>query len=117
MLMGIYDTSWGTMRSFLSKREVKDEIVNFNVYKITRESRHVGVNSATTLISVAETVSASCWRRTASPSSPPTPSEPVRPASLLQHGCLPMFRFVPSPCCFTGDGGIVLDCGREDRST
>ena len=39
MLMGIYDTSWGAMRSFLSKREVKDEIINFNVKKITPESR------------------------------------------------------------------------------
>ena len=41
MLMGIYDTSWATMRSFLSKREVKDEIITFDVRKINKDSRYV----------------------------------------------------------------------------
>jgi dynein heavy chain 2 len=38
-LMGIYDTSWNSMKSFLAKRGVKDEIINFDARKITGELR------------------------------------------------------------------------------
>ncbi|EGD76743.1 dynein heavy chain isotype 1B [Salpingoeca rosetta] len=39
MLMGIYDTSWKSMKSFLAKRGVKDEIINFDQRKITPSIR------------------------------------------------------------------------------
>ena len=39
MLMGIFDTSWQSMRSFLAKRGVQDEIVNFDQRKITSQVR------------------------------------------------------------------------------
>ena len=39
MLMGIYDTSWKSMKSFLAKRGVKDEIINFDQRKITADVR------------------------------------------------------------------------------
>eukprot|EP00118_Oscarella_pearsei_P021037 m.233847 g.233847 ORF g.233847 m.233847 type:complete len:1441 (+) comp40100_c0_seq20:9031-13353(+) len=38
-LMGIYDTSWNSMKSFLAKRGVKDEIINFDVRNVTGELR------------------------------------------------------------------------------
>ena len=38
-IMGIYDTSFSNMRTFLGRREVKDDIINFDVRKITPEIR------------------------------------------------------------------------------
>lgn len=38
-LMGVNDTSWVSMKSFLSRRGVKDEIMNFESRKITPEMR------------------------------------------------------------------------------
>ena len=38
-IMGIFDTSWGSMRSFLARREVKEEIQSFDARKITPEIR------------------------------------------------------------------------------
>lgn len=38
-LMGVNDTSWISMKSFLARRGVKDEIMNFNARKITPEMR------------------------------------------------------------------------------
>ncbi|XP_065833043.1 cytoplasmic dynein 2 heavy chain 1-like isoform X2 [Oscarella lobularis] len=38
-LMGIYDTSWNSMKSFLAKRGVKEEIINFDVRNVTPELR------------------------------------------------------------------------------
>ncbi|XP_015793625.1 cytoplasmic dynein 2 heavy chain 1-like [Tetranychus urticae] len=38
-LMGVSDTSWVSMKSFLSRRGVKDEIINFDARKITPEIR------------------------------------------------------------------------------
>ncbi|CAB3978327.1 cytoplasmic dynein 2 heavy chain 1-like [Paramuricea clavata] len=38
-LMGIFDTSWVSMKSFLAKRGVKDEICSFDARKITPEIR------------------------------------------------------------------------------
>ncbi|XP_023209639.1 cytoplasmic dynein 2 heavy chain 1-like, partial [Centruroides sculpturatus] len=39
-LMGIFDTSWVSMKSFLSKRGVKEEIISFDARKITPEIRY-----------------------------------------------------------------------------
>ncbi|RKP18729.1 hypothetical protein ROZALSC1DRAFT_29608, partial [Rozella allomycis CSF55] len=39
MLMGIYDTSWTSMKSFLGKKTVKDEIINFDARNINKETR------------------------------------------------------------------------------
>jgi dynein heavy chain 2 len=39
ILMGIFDTSWVSMRSFLAKRTVKDEIIHFDARKISPEIR------------------------------------------------------------------------------
>ncbi|XP_064481252.1 cytoplasmic dynein 2 heavy chain 1-like [Ornithodoros turicata] len=36
-LMGIFDTSWVSMKSFLAKRGVKEEITNFDAHSITPE--------------------------------------------------------------------------------
>lgn len=36
-IMGIYDTSFSNMRTFLGRREVKDDIINFDARKITPE--------------------------------------------------------------------------------
>ncbi|XP_077984893.1 cytoplasmic dynein 2 heavy chain 1-like [Glandiceps talaboti] len=38
-LMGILDTSWNSMRSFLAKRGVKEEISSFDARKVTRDIR------------------------------------------------------------------------------
>ncbi|XP_053561557.1 cytoplasmic dynein 2 heavy chain 1 [Bombina bombina] len=38
-LMGIFDTSWVSMKSFLAKRGVREEIVTFDVRNITNEIR------------------------------------------------------------------------------
>lgn len=38
-LMGIHDSSWVSMRSFLAKRGIKEEIINFDARKITPEVR------------------------------------------------------------------------------
>ncbi|RWS13790.1 hypothetical protein B4U79_14531 [Dinothrombium tinctorium] len=38
-LMGVNDTSWVSMKSFLSRRGVKEEIMNFDARKITPEMR------------------------------------------------------------------------------
>lgn len=38
-LMGIFDTSWVSMKSFLAKRGVKEEICGFDARKITPEIR------------------------------------------------------------------------------
>lgn len=38
-LMGVNDTSWISMKSFLARRGVKDEIMNFDARKITPEMR------------------------------------------------------------------------------
>ncbi|EDO38992.1 predicted protein [Nematostella vectensis] len=38
-LMGIFDTSWVSMKSFLAKRGVKDEICSFDARKITPDIR------------------------------------------------------------------------------
>ncbi|XP_075054902.1 cytoplasmic dynein 2 heavy chain 1 [Mixophyes fleayi] len=38
-LMGIFDTSWVSMKSFLAKRGVREEIVTFDVRNITKEIR------------------------------------------------------------------------------
>ena len=35
MLMGIYDTSWNSMKTFLGQRNVKDQILNFDAHNIT----------------------------------------------------------------------------------
>ena len=39
-LMGIFDTSWVSMRSFLAKRGVKEEIISFDARKIAPEIRN-----------------------------------------------------------------------------
>uniref|UniRef100_T1IHY1 Cytoplasmic dynein 2 heavy chain 1 n=1 Tax=Strigamia maritima TaxID=126957 RepID=T1IHY1_STRMM len=36
-LMGIFDTSWNNMKSFLAKRGVKEEITSFDAHRITHE--------------------------------------------------------------------------------
>ena len=38
-IMGVFDTSWGSMRSFLARRGVKEEIQNFDARKINPEIR------------------------------------------------------------------------------
>uniref|UniRef100_A0A6P6XQE3 Dynein heavy chain, cytoplasmic n=1 Tax=Dermatophagoides pteronyssinus TaxID=6956 RepID=A0A6P6XQE3_DERPT len=38
-LMGVNDTSWVSMKTFLSKRGVKEDIMNFDCHKITPEIR------------------------------------------------------------------------------
>ena len=38
-LMGILDTSWASMRAFLGKRGVKEDIIDFNPRNITPENR------------------------------------------------------------------------------
>eukprot|EP01062_Namystynia_karyoxenos_P045109 TRINITY_DN3342_c0_g5_i1.p1 TRINITY_DN3342_c0_g5~~TRINITY_DN3342_c0_g5_i1.p1 ORF type:complete len:4328 (+),score=2117.78 TRINITY_DN3342_c0_g5_i1:233-13216(+) len=38
-LMGIYDTSWGSMRKFLGQRGVKERILKFDAQEITSEVR------------------------------------------------------------------------------
>ena len=38
-IMGVYDTSWGSMRSFLAQRGVKEDIQNFDARSITSEIR------------------------------------------------------------------------------
>jgi dynein heavy chain 2 len=38
-LMGIHDSSWVSMRSFLAKRGIKEEIINFDARKISAEVR------------------------------------------------------------------------------
>ncbi|CAM1329611.1 Uncharacterised protein at_DN1743, partial [Pycnogonum litorale] len=38
-LMGIFDTSWVSMKSFLAKRGIKDEICNFDARRVTPEIR------------------------------------------------------------------------------
>jgi dynein heavy chain 2 len=38
-LMGTQDTSWNSMKSFLAKRGVKDEILSFDARRITPKSR------------------------------------------------------------------------------
>ena len=38
-LMGIQDTSWNSMKSFLAKRGVKDEILSFDARRITSKNR------------------------------------------------------------------------------
>lgn len=38
-LMGVNDTSWVSMKTFLSRRGVKDEIMNFDCHKISPEIR------------------------------------------------------------------------------
>ncbi|VDK58129.1 unnamed protein product [Cylicostephanus goldi] len=37
LFMGILDTSWEAMRKFLSKSSVKDEIINFDAHRITKD--------------------------------------------------------------------------------
>ena len=37
--MGVFDTSWGSMRSFLARRGVKEDIQNFDARKINRDIR------------------------------------------------------------------------------
>ncbi|KAL6598153.1 dynein heavy chain and region D6 of dynein motor-domain-containing protein [Neocallimastix sp. 'constans'] len=38
-LMGIYDMSWTSMKSFLGKRTIKEEIINFDASNITKQIR------------------------------------------------------------------------------
>lgn len=38
-LMGVHDTSWGSMKSFLSRRGIKEEIMNFDARRITPNNR------------------------------------------------------------------------------
>ena len=38
-LMGIYDTSWNSMKAFLSKRGVKEEICQFDVRNLSKDAR------------------------------------------------------------------------------
>ena len=38
-IMGVYDTSWGSMRSFLARRGVKEDIQSFDARKISPEIR------------------------------------------------------------------------------
>ena len=38
-IMGVYDTSWGSMRSFLAQRGVKEDIQSFDARRITPEIR------------------------------------------------------------------------------
>eukprot|EP00048_Salpingoeca_helianthica_P012918 m.191084 g.191084 ORF g.191084 m.191084 type:complete len:4245 (+) comp15437_c5_seq48:84-12818(+) len=38
-LMGIYDTSWGSMRNFLAKRGVTEDIIHFDARRVTPEMR------------------------------------------------------------------------------
>ncbi|KFD50374.1 hypothetical protein M513_08756 [Trichuris suis] len=38
LFMGIYDCSWASMRTFLSKSAVKEEIINFDAHRITPQS-------------------------------------------------------------------------------
>ena len=38
-LMGIFDTSWNSMKNFLAKRTVKEEIQHFDAHKITPQIR------------------------------------------------------------------------------
>ena len=38
-LMGIYDMSWTSMKSFLGKRTIKEEIINFDAANITKQIR------------------------------------------------------------------------------
>ena len=38
-VLGIYDTSWGNMRSFLARREMKEDIQTFDARKITPDVR------------------------------------------------------------------------------
>ena len=38
-IMGVFDTSWGSMRSFLARRGVKEEIQSFDARKISPEIR------------------------------------------------------------------------------
>lgn len=38
-LMGVNDTSWVSMKTFLSRRGIKDEIINFDCHKVTPEMR------------------------------------------------------------------------------
>ncbi len=35
MLMGIYDTSWNSMKTFLGQRNVKEQILNFDAHNVT----------------------------------------------------------------------------------
>ncbi|CAI4230143.1 unnamed protein product [Auanema sp. JU1783] len=39
LFMGILDTSWEAMRKFLSKSGVKDEIINFDAHRISKDVR------------------------------------------------------------------------------
>lgn len=39
LTMGVFDTSWGSMRSFLAQRGVKEDIVSFDVRRISPEIR------------------------------------------------------------------------------
>ena len=34
MLMGIFDTSWVNMRSFLAKRGIKEDIIGFDAHRV-----------------------------------------------------------------------------------
>ena len=38
-LMGIYDTSWNSMKTFLSKRGIKEEICQFDVRNLSKDAR------------------------------------------------------------------------------
>ena len=38
-IMGVFDTSWGSMRSFLAQRGVKDDIQNFDARQLTPQIR------------------------------------------------------------------------------
>jgi len=39
-LMGIYDMSWTSMKAFLGKRTIKEEIINFDAANITKQIRN-----------------------------------------------------------------------------
>ncbi|TPX32194.1 hypothetical protein SmJEL517_g04664 [Synchytrium microbalum] len=38
-LMGILDTSWNSMKGFLGKRTIKEEILNFDAHSVTKQAR------------------------------------------------------------------------------
>jgi len=50
ILMGQTDTSWSSMRKFLSSRSVKDEIINFDAHTVVPKNRDMAGGSLRTII-------------------------------------------------------------------
>lgn len=55
MMMGIYDTTWQSMRSFLAKRGIKEDIISFDARRINAQTReqveeHLSANAQVRLV-------------------------------------------------------------------